>query len=201
MPRKPEEYVPVNVLKNPDIQVVGDNKIRYYLRRPVQTNIEQAGRGERAAPVCFILSNPDLHADGRAVEKCRSYTKLWSAGPMFMLSLLPWRGPSKDIVGRYRDGGLADGREFEINQNWLHAVIGHVHGLGGIVVAAWGRETLRPHCHRTCKRPARAGLAERLVLDCELAHIPLYAIRLGKTGSPVHPCFEPFTDRPVPWNR
>jgi hypothetical protein len=136
--------------------------------------------------VNFIMLNPstaDDQFDDPTIRRCVGFAKRWGYCGLVVTNLFAYRATDpKDLKALLNTNGglrMAVGEE---NASHLDREAKMAHA----VVCAWG-----DNCSML------PGRAKDVTLM--LRFFDLYCIRLSKTGNPVHPVREAYTDAPVLW--
>lgn len=123
-------------------------------------------------PVAFVMLNPstaDGTQDDPTIRRCVGFARRLGAGALVVGNLYAWRATKPDDLWGAKDPIGPD------NDRHLAAIAAEASD----VIAAWG------------SHPTAHG-RERPVADLQLAamgRMPLWALRITKTGSPGHPLY------------
>lgn len=140
-------------------------RYRYALFRPL-------GPGPVLAVIGHNPSTADETADDPTIRRCLGYARRDGFGALLMLNLCAWRDTNPDgltllddPVGPENDAALLAGAR-----------------AAGCVLAAWGALARASRAQRVRHRPEEVLRLLRPVA-------PVYALKVGKDGSPGHPLY------------
>jgi hypothetical protein len=129
-------------------------------------------------PLCWLMLNPstaDAVDNDPTVERCERRARAWGHGGIIVVNLFAIRATDPRVMLKAAD---PVGPEND-------AAILTAAGRSGMVIAAWGSHG----GHR-----GRSGQVRKLFGDIGL---PLYCLKVGKTGEPQHPLYLSYDLTPV----
>lgn len=132
----------------------------------------QWGPGPTLSVIGHNPSTADEQADDPTIRRCIGFAKRDGFGSLLMLNLCAWRDTDPngltlldDPVGPANDNALLEGAR-----------------AAERVLAAWGALASGSKCQRVRERPVA-------VIRLITATAPLFALKVGKDGSPGHPLY------------
>jgi hypothetical protein len=138
-------------------------------------------RWAEAPTVAFIMLNPstaDGSVDDPTIRRCIGYAKTWGYGALAVGNLYAFRATEPEELRQARD---AIGSDNDLHLECLAQSAARV-------VCAWGTG-----------RPAHAARIETVIGLLRRCHAGLMALRLTKSGQPVHPLYQRADLVPVPF--
>ena len=123
-------------------------------------------------------STADEHEDDPTIRRCIGFANHWGFGRLEMTNLFAFRSTNPKALTFHREGPMQRRNLAIIGSLIPNILIG-----GGGILAAWGANG--------------AGYEESILRMFRQAGVPVACLGTTKNGSPKHPLYIPYSQRPV----